>query len=214
MENVEQMTAAELRLILKEKEKSEREMKERSRKAYVALREDFTEQIMSRALTLSVSVKAFYDFVSSESATWKGIMNEYGQLKDPTQPGFIVRNDKYKVEMKASRVRKFDERADIAADQLRAFLLKWVKNSAKGVDDEMYQLVMTLLERNRYGDLELESVNKLHRMEKRFDDPEYTGIMQLFDESKIYDGMGFNWYFWCRDEFCVWRKIEVSFNRF
>ena len=42
----------------------------------------------------------------------------------------------------------------------------------------MYQLAMSLLERNRQGDLDYKSISKLYELEDKFDD-EYKGIMEL-----------------------------------
>ena len=83
----------------------------------------------------------------------------------------------------------------------------------KGADDPMYQLAMTLLERNRKGDLDYKSISKLYDLETQFDDPEYSQIMQLFKESNVVNGTAINFYFHQRDERGVWHKIEPSFNR-
>ena len=77
----------------------------------------------------------------------------------------------------------------------------------------MYQLAMTLLERNKYGDLDYKSVSKLYDLESKFNDPEYSAIMDLFKESNTVERTATNYYFEERDGRGVWRRIEISFNR-
>ena len=77
----------------------------------------------------------------------------------------------------------------------------------------MYQLAMAMLERNRYGDLDYKSISKLYELERRFNDPEYSDIMQLFKESNVVERMAVNFYFYERTDMGGWRKLEPSFNR-
>ena len=114
--------------------------------------------------------------------------------------------------MKSNKVKSFDERADMAAERLINYLKDYVGRTDKGVDDPMYQLAMTLLERNKQGDLDYKSISKLYELESRFDE-EYAAIMQLFKESNVVYKTAVNYYFYKRDENGVWRRVEPSFCR-
>ena len=72
---------------------------------------------------------------------------------------------------------------------------------------------MTLLERNKNGDLDYKSISKLYELENQFADPEYSDIMNLFKESHLVEGTATNFYFYEKDNLGVWRKLEPSFNR-
>ena len=117
-----------------------------------------------------------------------------------------------KLEVKSNKVKSFDERADLAAERLINYLKEYVGRTEKGVDDPMYQLAMTLLERNKQGDLDYKSISKLYELEPRFD-AEYAEIMGLFRESNVVYKTAVNYYFHKRDENGVWRRIEPSFCR-
>ena len=106
----------------------------------------------------------------------------------------------------------FDERANMAAERLVDYLKRYVQQTEKGTDDPMYQLAMTLLERNKSGDLDYKSISKLYDLESRFDQ-EYAEIMQLFKESNVVQRNAQNFYFHRRDDVGVWRKVEPSFCR-
>jgi len=103
--------------------------------------------------------------------------------------------------------------SDMAAMRLVTFLKAWVQKSDKGTDDPMYQLAMMALERNQKGDLDYKQVSNLYKLEGRFNDAEYSAIMELFRESHVIEGTATHFYFYKRSELGVWRRIEISFNR-
>ena len=100
-----------------------------------------------------------------------------------------------------------------AADRLIDYLKRYMQNSEKGSDDPMYQMAMTLLERNKMGDLDYKSISKLYELEDKFDE-EYADIMRLFKEANVVQRNAINYYFsrW-NPENGVWTRIEPSFCR-
>ena len=101
----------------------------------------------------------------------------------------------------------------MAADRLIDYLKRYMQNSEKGSDDPMYQMAMTLLERNKMGDLDYKSISKLYELEDKFDE-EYADIMLLFKEANVVQRNATNYYFSRRNpENGVWTRIEPSFCR-
>jgi hypothetical protein len=215
MEHVDltKISASELEEILKRKKEDERRKALEKRAAYEELRRDLIKRLMERTTEICGKVKDFWVFTVQETSAFYGIMKEYGHLRSDEQMSYRIQDEGFRVEVKTNRVKKFDERADVAAERLIRFLRNWIKASEKGTDDVMYQLAMTLLERNRYGDLDYKSISKLYELEDRFGNEEYSAIMRLFRESNVVEGTVTNFYFFEKTELGVWRKIEPSFNR-
>lgn len=211
--DISKLTAADIERLLEKKKEEERTHRIQKREVYESIRADVVRKIENNVRKVNADVAALFDYVVSETMAFKSVMAEYGQLRNEEQLSFQLKESNFKVEVKTNKVKKFDERADVAAARLIEFLQTWIKNSEKGADDPMYQLGMTLLERNRYGDLDYKSISKLYDLEDRFNSDEYTSIMQLFKESNIFEGTATNFYFHERTELGIWRKIEVSFNR-
>ena len=126
---------------------------------------------------------------------------------------YTLQDGNYKVQVASNKVKKFDERADIAASRLIEFLQSWIEKADNGTDNPMYQLAMVLLDRNKDGDLDYKNISKLYQLESKFNDPEYSAVMELFKESHLVEGNAIRYYFWKKDKSGVWRKIEPSFNR-
>lgn len=213
MSSINEMSVEELERVLAEKKQLKKEAEIKRREAYEAIRAELIQKIKQKVHAVENDVKGLFDFIVQEVGAFIEVMNEYGQVKRVGQSNFSIGDEEFKVIVRTNNVKSFDERADVAATRLIEFLQDWIKKTKDGVDNPMYQLAMTLLERNRYGDLDYKSVSKLYQLEDRFNDPEYTAIMQLFKESNTVERTATNYYFEERDARGVWRRIEISFNR-
>jgi hypothetical protein len=213
MKNVNEMSLQELEEVLKAKREEERAEALTRRAAYEGIRAELVYRVETAVVAVVRDVKDFSTLCNKESAAFREIMGEYGQLRNPGQLSFTLREGDFKWEVRSNKVKRFDERADVAASRLIDFLKDWIRNRNDGTENPMYQLAMTLLERNKYGDLDYKSISKLYDLEARFGDPEYSAIMQLFKESNITEGTAINHYFYRRNDLGVWQKIEPSFNR-
>lgn len=208
--NLSKEERAELLHALK---KQEKEDSINRREAYETLRHQFAFDVESRLMPVVNNVAGFREWLESESGAFRNVMRDYGQLRrGEEQASFSVVDGNFKLEVKSNKVKSFDERADMAAERLINYLKDYVGRTDKGVDDPMYQLAMTLLERNKQGDLDYKSISKLYELESRFDE-EYAAIMQLFKESNVVYKTAVNYYFYKRDENRVWRRVEPSFCR-
>ena len=208
--NLSKEERAELLHALK---KQEKEDSINRREAYETLRHQFAFDVESRLMPVVNNVAGFREWLESESGAFRNVMRDYGQLRrGEEQASFSVVDGNFKLEVKSNKVKSFDERADMAAERLINYLKDYVGRTDKGVDDPMYQLAMTLLERNKQGDLDYKSISKLYELESRFDE-EYAAIMQLFKESNVVYKTAVNYYFYKRDENGVWRRVEPSFCR-
>lgn len=211
-ETLKGMSAADRKELLEELRAEERQATRDRREAYESIRAQFMHEVKGHLLPLVENVREFRDWIEREAEGFYAIMREYGQLRKEDQSSFTIVDGDMKIEVRSNKVKTFDERADMAAERLMEYLKAYVAGSEKGYDDPMYQLAMTLLERNRQGDLDYKNISKLYEMEDRFDE-EYKSIMSLFRESHTVTKTATNFYFSQRDKNGVWRRIEPSFCR-
>ena len=208
------VTASQLEELLLKKKEEERTKALRDRETYEDVRKDVLRRIESRVLPHAAETRNLFEFIQNETTAFREIMLEYGQLsRGADQLSYTLSDEKFKIEVKSNKVKGFDERADVAAAKLIEFLRRWIQESNKGQNDPMYQLAMTLLERNRYGDLDYKSISKLYDLEDRFNNMEYSEIMALFKESNVVEKTAVNYYCYKCSDRGVWERIELSFNR-
>lgn len=183
------------------------------RETYEALRGQFMNDVLTRVNDVEQTVSGFKKWLDGETSAFTKVMREYGAVKNEGQQSYTITDGDFKLEVKFNKVKGFDERADLAAERLVDYLKRYMAASEKGVEDPMYQMAMTLLERNKTGDLDYKSISKLYELEDKFDE-EYAEIMQLFKEANVVQNTATNYYFSkCNAETGVWTRIEPSFCR-
>ena len=183
------------------------------RENYEALRREFIKDVKIRVTNIAVQTSDFKKWLDGEAKAFFEVMKDYGQVTRDGQQSYSISTEDFKLEVKSNKIKKFDERADMAADRLLEYLKGYMERSQNGTDDPMYQMAMTLLERNKAGDLDYKSISKLYELEDKFDG-EYGEIMALFKESNVVQATALNYYFSKRDpDTGVWHRIEPSFCR-
>lgn len=212
--NIDELSLEEMEALEQKIKAKKSKAKEQNQAAYLELREGFMSKLKGRVLKEASEIEAFANFVRNESQGFLNVMKEYGQLRRSGQMGYVLVHNNFKLEVKANKVKRFDERADVAAERLIEFLRQWIKGKDKGAEDPLYQLAMTFIERNANGDLDYKQISKLYQLEEKFKSQEYSDIMDLFRESHVVEDTAVHYYFYQKDEYDVWRKIEISFNRF
>lgn len=183
------------------------------RKNYQKMRNKFiasTEKRVRKYVRDGMELKRW---LQDEAKSFYDAMKGYGELKRDEQLGFTVGNDNFRIQVKGNRVKRFDERADIAEKRLIDYLNRWIQSKGEGERNPVYKLAMSLLQRNEAGDLDYKSISRLYELEQDFNDTEYTSIMQLFRESNIVEGTVVRFYFEEKDEMNRWKRIEPSFNQ-
>jgi hypothetical protein len=189
------LTPAQKQELLRRLSEESRQENRRRREAYEALRLEFLYSVHDRLTRYMEDGRMFKEWLRGETESWFTVMKEYGQLKNgDNQLGFAISDGTFKMNVKGNKVKKFDERADVAEKRLVDFLNAWVARSEKGVSDPMYKLAMLMIQRNEAGELDYKSISRLYELEGDFADPEYSSIMQLFKESNVVEGTAINFY--------------------
>lgn len=211
--NLSALSADERRSLMQELQAQEAAEKQRKTDAYEAIRAQFLIDVKKRINEYVQHGKDLKLWLRGEAETYYKVLVEYGKLKRTEQIGYTVSDEEFKMQVKGNRVKKFDERADIAEKRLVDFLNDWIENKEGGQKNPMYKLAMAMIQRNEMGDLDYKSISRLYELEEDFNDPEYSEIMGLFRESNVVEGTSINFYFEEKDSYNNWRKIEPSFNR-
>ena len=212
--DLSQMTAEEKKALLAQLNADANESRQAKRDAYEGLRAEFMHRVEEFLVNVTADVKGFKQWLEKESEGFISVMRDYGQLKNADQRNYTITDGDFRLQVASNSVKGFDERADMAAERLVAYLKNYMQKSEKGQEDPMYQLAMTLLERNQRGDLDYKSISKLYELEDKFGDQEYKDIMMLFKESNVVQKTAVNYYFFRRHKDTgVWMRIEPSFCR-
>lgn len=211
--DIKSMSKEQKAALLAQLQQEEKEDRVSRRETYEGLRASFINDVRQRVTALVEDVKDFRKWLADETDGFTEVMRDYGQVKSDEQRSYTITDGDFRLELKSNKVKAFDERADMAAERLIDYLKRYMQKSEKGADDPMYQMAMTLLERNKMGDLDYKSISKLYELEDKFDE-EYADIMRLFKEANVVQRNAINYYFYKRNpENGVWTRVEPSFCR-
>lgn len=147
--DVKSMSKEQRATLLAQLQQEEKDDRIKRRETYEALRGEFMHEVKNRVTGLVADVKGFRAWVEKETEAFTAVMKEYGQVKSDDQRSYTITDGDFRLEVKSNKVKGFDERADMAAERLIDYLRRYMQNSEKGADDPMYQMAMTLLERNK-----------------------------------------------------------------
>lgn len=212
--DLSQLSDEQKEALLNQLKADKQNTRQQKREAYEGLRRDFLDNVEKKVTEVTDTVTAFKGWLDDEVKAFVDVLKEYGKLKTDDQQNFTITGDGFRLEVNSNKVKGFDERADVAADRLIDFLNAYIDTKDTGKDDPMYQLAMTLLERNKQGDLDYKSISKLYELEDKFGSAEYSEIMALFKESNVVQRTALNYYFYQLNPTTnVWERIEPSFCR-
>ena len=211
--NIKDLSKEERAKLLAELQNEEKQNRIERRETYEGLRASFMKEVEENVVEITKVVEYFKAWLEQEVEGFVAIMKDYGQVRKSDQRSYTITDGDFRLEIAGNKVKGFDERADLAAERLIDYLKRYMQQSEKGSDDPMYQMAMTLLERNKAGDLDYMSISKLYELEDKFD-AEYSEIMGLFKEANVVQKNAVNYYFSKRNpETNVWKRIEPSFCR-
>ena len=211
--NIKNLSAEERATLLAELQKEEKQNRIERRETYEGLRASFMKEVEENVVEITNAVGLFKEWLAQEVEGFVAIMKDYGQVRKSDQRSYTITDGDFRLEIASNKVKGFDERADLAAERLIDYLKRYIKKSEKGSDDPMYQMAMTLLERNKAGDLDYKSISKLYDLEAKFDG-EYSEIMNLFKEANVVQKNAVNYYFSKKNpKTNVWERIDPSFCR-
>lgn len=211
--DIKSMSKEQKAALLAQLQQEEKEDRVSRRETYEGLRAEFMHEVEKKVTALVDNVKGFRKWLATETDGFTAVMKDYGQVKSDEQRSYTITDGDFRLELKSNKVKAFDERADMAAERLIDYLKRYMQKSEKGADDPMYQMAMTLLERNKMGDFDYKSISKLYELEDKFNE-EYADIMRLFKEANVVQRNAINYYFYKRNpDNGVWTRVEPSFCR-
>jgi hypothetical protein len=211
--SVESLSAEEQDRLYQELQAKRKNRSIEAREAYESCRDQFLYEVEKRVIPYAQDGVDLIKWMRGESSAFMEILKNYGKLKRDDQLGFTAGNETFRVTCSAQRVKGFDERADVAAKRLVDFLKEWIKNRDNGEKDPMYQLCMTMIQRNDNGELDNKSISRLYEVEESFNNTDYSEIMSLFRESFVIKNTVSYFTFEKKDKDGNWKKVEVSFCR-
>lgn len=209
MEKIE-LTDEQLEQELIARKKAKAAKIEKERKAYEASRDSTVSSLVARAEQLVSMLTAFKNDCHQEMQTHAEKLAGYGKLRSNSKGGFqlLHSNDAMKVVRRRDTEPTWDERADKGSELIKDFLGDTIKKR----DKDMYEILMSFLEKNNKGDLEYSKVFDLLKHESKFTDTRWTEGLRMIKESFGNHLKGFGYEFKVKGADGKWINLIVNFS--
>lgn len=177
----ENLSTAELRKLLDQRVQQENAETRKKKAEYEAGREVTIEYLIKKAQELASLKKSFLADAHQRMQKQAVSLKEYGLMRKNSQGGFqlVSNNDKFKVVYRTDKRPYFDERANEA----ETLLMEFLKDTIKKKDQTVYNIIVSLLARNKNGALEFSRIQKLYQYEESYSDPRWKEALRLLKES-------------------------------
>lgn len=204
------VTVAEAKLLLQQAEENERQEREAKRSAYEIDKNTLVVELVSEAQEVQDFLSIFKSKTFKRLNEWFERMKEYGDCKDAQKNFTIFSTDgSLKVDFSYSVYKTFDERAKLAEEKLKSFLVKFVKRK----DESVYKLLMSFIERNsKNNELDIKNINRLYKHENDYQDPDWKQAIALFKESYVESGSKYYARFYKKTDEGAWVTISLDFS--
>lgn len=198
---------------LKRARKQEREERNKKRAQYENLRDTTSETLVTEAKHLHTQLAEFKEKAQKLAAEFRDQMLEHGSIRggenNKGSYEFTHSSEMFKIQVKSQVQKGFDERAELAEKHLRNFIEDFVKKR----DKEMYTLIVGILERNqKTGKLDVSNINRLYKIEDKFDHPEWVAALAMFKEAYHEQKTTSYIQFLQKDEHGKWQPVVLNLS--
>lgn len=192
-------------------EKTKRSELAKKRKAYEKNREARIQKIVKGVIKIEQSMIQFKNEVSELMALQHSELDEFGMVPTKSKGGFsIISNDgNFKITRSRDTDPKWDETAIKGTNLIKEFL---VQQGQKQVDPAIYELLMSLLEKNNQGELEFSKVMLFIQHEDKFTDPLWLEGLRLLKEGYHVEFKKFGYQFFKKNEEGKFKAISINFS--
>lgn len=207
--SIEEMSTAELEEQLQKKKERERKELERKKKQYEEATNERTKNLVGKAIELKSALEAFKEICVQELDQQRELIQEYGSLRSNSKGGFSIENADGTARIKHPyrSIGVWDERATKAVELLKGFLHDTVKKR----DKDAYEIIISLLEKNKDGQFEYSRIQTLYKYEDRFDDKRWKEAIRLLKESYKITSSKYDIYFQIRNGQGKWQTLNLNF---
>ncbi|WP_281683391.1 DUF3164 family protein [Zunongwangia profunda] len=208
--SIDQMSSDEIELFLAKKRKKEQAELAKQKKKYEADRDETINFLVNRAIQANEVLKELKELCENKMEIQAEALNDYGMMRSNSKGGFSITNSEgdYRVTRRRDTEPKWDERSTKAQELIKDFLTDTVKKR----DLDLFEMLMSFIERNENGDLEYARVMILIQHEKKFNDPRWLEGLRLIKESYSSHLKGFGYELKKKGKNGKFQTIQLNFS--
>jgi hypothetical protein len=210
MKAINELSTAELKDLVKTREKEEKQAQIKAEQAYIKKRDAEIESLSEEAEQLGLALSRFKSRVHAVMNAQADNLAAYGKIRGNSKGGFAITtaDGAKRIIRRRDTEPTWDERASKGVDLIKNFLGDTIKKR----DLKLYEILMKFLEKNKAGDLEYSAVFGLMEHEDKFDDPRWLEGLRLLKQSYTVTLKCFGYEFKQKNQFGKWDTKVLNFS--
>lgn len=205
-----ELTDEQLEQEMAKRKKAKIAKQKKLKEKYENERDDSISIMIQNALNSFKELFALKQMTHQLMETQAVALENYGNMPIKSKGGFSIttKDGQFRVTRTRNTEPVFDERSEKAIELIKNFLGDVVKKR----DVDTYEILMTLISRNKNQDLEYSEVMNLLKHEDRFDDERWTEGLRLIKESYSNHLKGYGYEFKQKGADGKWERINLQFS--
>jgi len=204
------MSTEDLEIALAKKKKADNAKREKARKVYETDRDQSVLSMMEKAVILGSKMEEFKGACHTEMDSQSESLKSYGTMNKKSKGGFSITHSSGGMRVTRTRSTQphWDERSQKAVELIKDFLGDAVKKR----DQDLYEILISFIQKNDKGDLEYDKVMHLLSHEDKFADERWSEGLKLIKESYSVHVRGYGYEFKSKDAQGKWQTINMNFS--
>jgi hypothetical protein len=204
------LTDEQLEQELAARKKAKAKAAEKAKNQYESDRDQSIQMIMTNAIDIFKDMKTFKELCHQLMDTQADKLSEYGLMRSNSKGGFSITT--LDGQLRVTRTRNtepvFDERSEKAIELIKDFLSDTVKKR----DLKLYEILISLISRNKNQDLQYSEVMNLLQHEDKFEDTRWKEGLRLIKESYSNHLKGYGYEFKRKAADGKWEHLNLNFS--
>lgn len=208
--NNNEYSVEQLEQMLADKKKKEEQRQQREQAQYLAKKDKTIDTLFEAAKDLHLAMVRFKKLTTVEMETQALETANYGKIPSSSKGGFTITHsdNERRITRRRDTDPDWDERGTKGVELVREFLFDFVKKR----DVDLFDILLSFIERNQKGELEYSKVMSLFQHENKFNDPRWKEGLRLVKESYSLVLKGFGYDFKEKNTQGKWVRLELNFS--
>lgn len=205
-----ELTDEQLEQMLADRKKAKVAKQRKLKEKYESERDVSIDIMIRNAMQISKDAANFKVIAHELMESQAKALEDYGKMPKKSKGGFSItsQDGQFRVTRRRDTEPVFDERSEKAIELIKDFLGDVVKKR----DVKMYEILISLIARNKNQDLEYSEVMNLLQHEDKFTDTRWTEGLRLIKESYSNHLKGYGYEFKRKGADGKWQRIDLNFS--
>ena len=205
---ITEMSAAEIKVFLKQKESAELQQQESRKKAYESDKENFLNEVSTKFTEVKAILLSLKNDTITHSENFNALKYQLEDKAVKEAKSFELKNDNVKIVVENQDRFDFNDTAIVHINAIKDIFREKFENRNKG----FYNLLDSILMKNSKGEYDAKLLNKARRQTKELGDEALMNEFDKLNDCLVVVGTAKYVRVYVKDDKNRWKDVSLSFS--